>query len=88
MRKTLPVLSLGLVLLASGGLRAGEVVDSLVKTENAFAAAAAAQGVKAAFLTYLAEDAVIFRPTAVAGVTWFREHPSPPITLLWHPTYA
>jgi len=59
--------------------------DALAKTELAFAANAVEKGVKEAFLAYLADDSVIFRPGAVPGKAWFRDHPSPPIVLTWRP---
>ena len=40
---------------------------ALVAAERAFAADSVAHGIKTAFLTWLADDALIFRPSAVEG---------------------
>jgi ketosteroid isomerase-like protein len=43
---------------------------------------------KEAFLTYLAEDGVIFRPPAVNGRKLWQERSNPSGTLIWEPHYA
>ena len=61
------LLALSVVLLAScatSGDRRGRA-EELAGAERAFAAAATTQGVKAAFLGALADDATIFRPGPV-----------------------
>jgi ketosteroid isomerase-like protein len=82
------LLTLGLGAAGAAALHADAVSDSLVQTERAFARASVEKGMKEAFLAYLGEDAVIFRPTAVPGVAWIRDHPNPPIVLTWQPAYA
>ncbi len=62
--------------------------ESLAASERAFARSAAEQGVKAAFLAYLADDSVLFRPRAVPGKSWTRDHPAQPIRLAWSPAYV
>jgi ketosteroid isomerase-like protein len=67
---------------------AGAALDSLVANERAFAAMAKAQGTKEAFLTYLAEDCIVFQPTATNGrKVWEARQPSK-ATLLWEPCFA
>jgi ketosteroid isomerase-like protein len=61
---------------------------SLVEAERAFAAASVAKGTRAAFLEYLAEDSILFRPGPVAGKKWIAEHPAPPTLLTWEPAFA
>ena len=61
---------------------------SLVEAERAFAAASLAKGTRAAFLEYLAEDSILFRPGPVAGKKWIEEHPAPPTLLTWEPAFA
>jgi ketosteroid isomerase-like protein len=63
-------------------------LQSLVAAERAFAKTSVEQGVKAAFLANLAEDAVIFRPGPVPGKKFFNENPPPPAYLTWEPRYA
>jgi ketosteroid isomerase-like protein len=67
-------------------------LQSMVDTERAFARMAEEQGVRAAFMAFIAEDGVLFRPTAVKGKQWMTEHPQPssdkrPL-LSWQPTFA
>jgi ketosteroid isomerase-like protein len=61
---------------------------SLVEAERAFAAASLAKGTRSAFLEFLAEDSILFRPGPVPGKKWIEEHPAPPTLLTWQPTFA
>ena len=61
---------------------------SLVEAERAFAAASLVKGTRAAFLEFLAEDSILFRPGPVPGKKWIEEHPAPPTLLTWEPTFA
>src|SRR5262245_51615227 len=61
---------------------------TLVEAERAFAAASLSKGSRAAFLEFLAEDSVLFRPGAVSGKKWIEEHPAPSTLLTWEPTFA
>jgi ketosteroid isomerase-like protein len=61
---------------------------SLVKAERAFAAASLAKGTRTAFLEFLAEDSILFRPSPVPGKKWIAEHPAPPTLLTWEPVFA
>ena len=56
--------------------------------ERAFASACAAQGIKTGFLSYLAGDAVVFRPRPVSGVGWYAQSPETEARLSWEPVYA
>jgi ketosteroid isomerase-like protein len=67
---------------------ANAALDSLVASERAFAAMSVAKGMKDAFLTFLAEDAVVFRPTATNGRKVWEERPPSTATLLWEPEFA
>jgi ketosteroid isomerase-like protein len=64
--------------------RASAVVDA----ERAFAAAAQADGVNAAFLHYSAPDALVFRPGPTNVKAALAANPIPPIKLRWWPVYA
>jgi ketosteroid isomerase-like protein len=86
--KTCRLVTLALLATAATSLAADPVTDSLVQTERAFAQASVAKGMKDAFLAYLADDSVIFRPAAVPGKAWMQDHPAPPIVLSWRPAYA
>jgi ketosteroid isomerase-like protein len=61
---------------------------SLVEAERAFAAASLAKGTRAAFLDFLAEDSILFRPGPVPGKKWIEEHPAPDTLLTWEPAFA
>lgn len=64
------------------------VLNSLIDSERAFARAAAELGTRDAFRTYLADDAVLFRPRAVNAQDWLREAPDTPGLLSWEPVLA
>jgi ketosteroid isomerase-like protein len=63
-------------------------LTSLVDSERAFARAAAELGTLTAFRTYLADDAILFRPRAVNGQQWLRDAPETPGLLSWQPVVA
>jgi ketosteroid isomerase-like protein len=64
------------------------VLNSLVQSERAFAQAAADLGTRAAFLAYLADDAILFRPRALDGRQFLQAQPDSPGLLSWEPVYA
>lgn len=61
---------------------------ALADAERAFSRLSRQQGMRAAFLAFLAADAVIFRPGPVAGRPFVEARPSPPIELTWRPLYV
>lgn len=61
---------------------------ALVEAERAFSRLSQREGLRAAFLAYLAEDAVLFRPGPVPGREFIAARPSPPVELTWWPVYA
>jgi ketosteroid isomerase-like protein len=63
-------------------------VASLVDAERAFARASAEKGTRAAFLVYLADDGVLFRPDPVKGKSWYRSQAASTATLVWEPEFA
>jgi ketosteroid isomerase-like protein len=89
--------TLALILLILSGLFACPLATSgqenpdwtsLVEAERAFAATSLAKGTRAAFLEFLAEDSILFRPGPVPGKKWIEEHPAPPTLLTWEPAFA
>jgi ketosteroid isomerase-like protein len=67
----------------SGELRA------LVETERAFARASVEKGMKEAFLSFAADDGVLFRRTVVnAKELWRGTNPAPTGLLTWRPAFA
>ena len=85
------VLVLTLALLAAPGAAhaASPALASLVEAERAFSAASVEKGVRQSFLTFLAPDAIVFRPLPVNGPAsmHLRADTRTP-TLVWEPAYA
>jgi ketosteroid isomerase-like protein len=61
---------------------------ALLEADRAFSRLSEEQGMRAAFLAYLAEDAVIFRPGPVVGRAYIAARPQPAISLSWYPVLA
>jgi ketosteroid isomerase-like protein len=81
---TLLSIPLGLLPTTSGSTTAADVLA----TDAAFAARAMAVGHHAAFIEYLAADAVLFRPDAVPGQEWLATHEPAGGQLEWSPAAA
>jgi len=75
---------LGLLPMASGSTP----VEDAHAADAAFASRAAEIGHHAAFIEYLAEDAVLFRPEAVRGQEWLAAHEPAGGRLEWSPAAA
>jgi ketosteroid isomerase-like protein len=76
-----------LLLVGAGSILASDLED-LVAAEHGFAESAAMDGMRAAFLSVLAEDGILFRPGPVNGREWFEGRPPPPGVLAWKPVHA
>jgi len=67
-------------------------VQQIVQTEHAFARMAAEKNTRDAFMAYIADDGLLFRPGAVNGKQWLLEHPVPASNkrplLAWQPILA
>ena len=67
-------------------------LQEMVNTEQAFSKMAEEQNVRDAFLAFIADDGLLFRPGAVNGKKWMQEHPVPPSDknplLAWQPAFA
>ncbi len=61
---------------------------SLVEAERSFARASLDTGVRAAFLRYLADDAIVFRPQPVPAKKWYARQPASSAILVWEPEYV
>ena len=75
---------LGLLPMASGSA----AVEDARAADAAFASRAAEIGHHAAFIEYLADDAVLFRPEAVRGQEWLATHEPAGGRLEWSPAAA
>jgi ketosteroid isomerase-like protein len=67
----------------------------MVETERAFAKMSEDQGTRPAFVAFIADNGILFRPRAVKGKQWFAEHPLPQsgksdkrALLSWYPAVA
>ncbi len=63
-------------------------VRAIVEQERAFSAASVAKSTRDAFMEYLADDSLLFRPGPVPGKMFIRNRPAPPGKLVWAPTFA
>lgn len=73
----------------SGQTGRAQALASLIGSERAFSALAEAKGIREAFLTYLAPDALVFRPGPVPGRPVYEKmDPVNPAVLTWEPEVA
>lgn len=67
-------------------------LQEMVKTEQAFSKMAEEKNARDAFMAFIADDGLLFRPGAVNGKKWMLEHPVPPSDkkplLAWQPNFA
>ena len=73
-------------------VRGQTALQEMVKTEQAFSKAAEEKNVRDAFMEFIADDGLLFRPGAVNGKKWMTDHPVPasdkkPL-LAWQPSFA
>jgi len=73
-------------------VQAQSALQDMVKTEQAFSKMAEEKNTRDAFMAFIADDGLLFRPGAVNGKKWMLEHPVPPSDkkplLAWQPSYA
>jgi ketosteroid isomerase-like protein len=84
--RTIATIVLSALVVAQTGSKAA---DELARAEVAFSRASTDRGVRAAFLEFLAPDAIIFRdrkPTP--GPAWYRAQEDGPDLLEWRPTFV
>src|SRR5215213_1418351 len=68
-------------------------LHDMVKTEQAFSKMAEEKNTRDAFIAFIADDGLLFRPGAVNGKEWLLKSPAPPPSdkrplLAWQPAYA
>ena len=87
--RSAPLAGLIVLLIVPVARAAGPTpLQSMVTAERAFSTRSVEHGMKDAFLAYLAEDGVIFRPTPTNGRKSWQERESPKATLIWEPAFA
>jgi ketosteroid isomerase-like protein len=78
----------GTVPAAAPAIDRQAALDGLVAAEKAFAKASADQGMRAAFLAYLADDSVVFDPDPANGKEVWGKRPASPALLAWYPVHS
>jgi len=63
-------------------------LDAMVAAEHAFASMAGEKGTREAFLTYLADDSMLFAPDLTSGKEVWKNRPATPALLTWYPILA
>jgi ketosteroid isomerase-like protein len=83
-----------LILVVAVVAQGQSALQDMVKTEQAFSKMAEEKNTRDAFMAFIADDGLLFRPGAVNGKKWMIEHPAPPAKddkkplLAWQPAYA
>jgi ketosteroid isomerase-like protein len=67
---------------------AADSVRAMVDAEKRFCQTGQEQGTRAAFLAFLAEDGIVFRPGPVNGKEVWRKRAETGFDLIWEPTFA
>src|ERR1044071_4355480 len=81
------------IVLALNVIAQGQsALQEMVKTEQAFSKMAEEKNAREAFMAFIADDGLLFRPGAFNGKKWMLEHPLPtsdkkPL-LAWQPAFA
>lgn len=80
------------ILIFSATAEGQTPLQEMVKTEQAFSKMAEEKTAREAFMAFIADDGLLFRPDAVNGKKWMLEHPVPPSDkkplLAWQPNFA
>jgi ketosteroid isomerase-like protein len=63
-------------------------LNSLVKAEYAFSAKSKHNGIREAFLFFLSDESIVFRPTPTNGKKWYRNQAEISGELTWFPVLA
>jgi len=84
---------LGIAILTPAGFitvqSSSRSLQTMIEAEHAFSRLSEEKGIREAFLSYLADDSVVFMPRPVPGRKAYEEAPADSPTLLtWEPAYA
>lgn len=89
----LTITAMILALLASGVIMGSEpskplsAAEELAATERAFAATSVDSGMTVAFLRFLNDEAVVFRPGPISGRRWYSDRSNTTAYLNWQPEF-
>lgn len=64
------------------------VLRELVSVEHRFCQLSKYRGIREAFLSNLASESILFKPTPINGRNWFLQNPDIPGILTWRPVYV
>lgn len=83
------ILSVAGSLVSAGQTDRDKALASLIEAERSFSRTSEKNGIREAFLTFLAEKAIVFRPGPVEGRPVYEKlDPAYPALLLWEPEFA
>jgi ketosteroid isomerase-like protein len=86
------MIRIGIAILLLAFMQGPVRLHEMVQTEQAFSRMAAEKNTREAFLAFIADDGLLFRPGPVNGKKWLQEHPTPPSDkqplLAWQPAFA
>ncbi|HEY0545575.1 MAG TPA: DUF4440 domain-containing protein [Pyrinomonadaceae bacterium] len=91
MKKTVLLLMLFAFAVSGAAQKSSSLAPDLqavVETERAFAHTATEKGIRDSFLAFIADDGILFRPTAVNGKQFLEKQKPRPGYLTWQPAYA
>lgn len=88
MRLLAPLAFLAAGCVAAPAFAPPDTPATLAAAESAFAAQSVREGMRAAFLAWLAPGAVLFRTGPVDGLAEMARNPDPPIVLDWRPAFV
>jgi len=74
--------------VGAGEPGASEAARAMVESERKFYQTGQEKGTRAAFLAFLAEDSIVFRPGPVSGQEAWGKRPETGFDLIWEPTFA
>jgi ketosteroid isomerase-like protein len=81
-------LLVGPFVVRAAGPSPAEAVRAMVESERKFYQTGQEKGTRAAFLEFLADDGIVFRPGPVNGKEVWTKRPATALDLVWEPTFA
>jgi ketosteroid isomerase-like protein len=63
-------------------------LDLMIQTERDFSRTSREKGMRDAFISFISEDGILFRPGPVQGKQWLKANPPVTGVLSWQPVYA
>lgn len=84
----LPFLFLFFVTVVRSADHPSEAIRAMVDAERKFYETGQEKGTRAAFLTFLADDGIVFRPGPVNGKDVWSKRPETGLDLIWEPVFA